>query len=105
MRKVERATRRGQVTNLCKSIIAPIRERYELIGVGPNRSRDGTGNMASEMNSARSSDQDAAVERGPLLKPGLRPDPDRAGCRTTCGQRMSAAFDGMLGRRRANRLW
>ena len=35
MRKVERRHRRGQVTNLCESIIAPIRERYELIGVGP----------------------------------------------------------------------
>ena len=34
MRKVERQYRRGQVTNLVKSLIAPIRERYELIGVG-----------------------------------------------------------------------
>jgi hypothetical protein len=34
MRKVERQYRRGQVTNLVESLIAPIRERYELIGVG-----------------------------------------------------------------------
>ncbi len=34
MRKVERQYRRGQVTNLVESLIAPICERYELIGVG-----------------------------------------------------------------------
>ena len=34
LRKVERQYRRGQVTNLVESLIAPIRERYELIGVG-----------------------------------------------------------------------
>ncbi len=34
MRKVERQYRRGQVTNLVESLIAPIRERYELIDVG-----------------------------------------------------------------------
>lgn len=34
LRKVERQHRRGQVENLVESIIAPIRERYELIGVG-----------------------------------------------------------------------
>ena len=34
LRKVEREYRRGQVTNLVESLIAPIRERYELIGVG-----------------------------------------------------------------------
>ena len=33
MRKVERRYRRGQITNLCETLIAPIRERYELIGV------------------------------------------------------------------------
>ena len=34
LRKVERQHRRGQVTNLVEALIAPIRERYELIGVG-----------------------------------------------------------------------
>lgn len=34
LRKVERQYRRGQVTNLVESLIAPIRERYELVGVG-----------------------------------------------------------------------
>ena len=34
MRKVERQYRRGKVTNIVESLIAPIRERYELIGVG-----------------------------------------------------------------------
>lgn len=33
MRKVERRFRRGEVTRLCESLIEPIRERYELIGV------------------------------------------------------------------------
>jgi hydroxymethylpyrimidine pyrophosphatase-like HAD family hydrolase len=34
IRKVERQYRRGQVTNLADSLIAPIRGRYELVGVG-----------------------------------------------------------------------
>lgn len=34
LRKVERRYRSGQVTNLVEALIAPIRERYELIGVG-----------------------------------------------------------------------
>lgn len=34
LRKVERRCRRGQVTNLAEALIAPIRERYELTGVG-----------------------------------------------------------------------
>jgi len=34
LRKVERQYRRGHVTNLVESLIAPIRERYELVGVG-----------------------------------------------------------------------
>jgi hydroxymethylpyrimidine pyrophosphatase-like HAD family hydrolase len=34
LRKVERQYRKGQVTNLVESLTAPIRERYELIGVG-----------------------------------------------------------------------
>lgn len=34
LRKVERQYRRGQVTNLVEALIAPIRERYELVGVG-----------------------------------------------------------------------
>ena len=33
IRKVERMYRRGELTNLCESLIEPIRERYELIGV------------------------------------------------------------------------
>lgn len=34
LRKVERQHRRGQVTNLVEALIAPIRERYEVVGVG-----------------------------------------------------------------------
>jgi hypothetical protein len=34
LRKVERRYRRGQMTNLVDALIAPIRERYELVGVG-----------------------------------------------------------------------
>ena len=34
LRQVERHYRRGQVTNLVESIVSPIRERYELVGVG-----------------------------------------------------------------------
>ena len=34
IRKIERQYRRGLVTNLVESLIAPIRERYELVGVG-----------------------------------------------------------------------
>jgi len=34
LRKVERQYRRGHVTNLVESLISPIRERYELVGVG-----------------------------------------------------------------------
>jgi hypothetical protein len=34
MRKVEWQYRRGHVTNLVESLIEPIRERYELVGVG-----------------------------------------------------------------------
>jgi hypothetical protein len=33
IRKVERRYRRGQAKNLCESLIAPIRERYELTNV------------------------------------------------------------------------
>jgi hypothetical protein len=34
LRQVERQYRRGQVPDLVESLIAPIRERYELIGIG-----------------------------------------------------------------------
>ena len=34
LRKVERHYRRGQVRDLVESIVSPIRERYELVGVG-----------------------------------------------------------------------
>jgi hypothetical protein len=34
VRKVEQQYRGGQVTNLVESLVAPIRERYELVGVG-----------------------------------------------------------------------
>ena len=51
--KVERQYRRGQVTNLVESIIAPIRERYELIGVGlPIGVPSVTGGSGQKMNRA-----------------------------------------------------
>ena len=37
IRKVERQYRRGTITNLVESLVAPIRERYELVGVGQQR--------------------------------------------------------------------